>query len=87
MHHQLPDGEHDFVVVGGGAAGLACALALSRRGSVRLLVKSALGDGCTTIAQGNRGSSDTRRQLRQPSERHSHRGMQPERRGRRPCHH
>lgn len=52
MHYQLPDQEADFVVAGGGVAGLAVALALSRRGSVRLLVKSALGDGCTPLAQG-----------------------------------
>lgn len=46
------EGEADYVVVGAGVAGLTAALCLSRHGTVRLLVKSRLGDGCSPLAQG-----------------------------------
>lgn len=49
---QLQSVNYDFVVIGSGIAGLTYALKVAEHGSVAVVTKESLSEGCTVYAQG-----------------------------------
>lgn len=50
--HQHQSVNYDFVVIGSGIAGLTYALKVAEHGSVAVVTKESLSEGCTVYAQG-----------------------------------
>ena len=50
--HQRQSVNYDFVVIGSGIAGLTYALRVAEHGSVAVVTKESLSEGCTVYAQG-----------------------------------